>query len=295
LVFAIFLVLFVSQELRHSEPILPVRLFRNRTLLIWTLLMFVVGAGLFTATIYLPTFVQTTLGQSATTSGLLMTPQSVAVLTTSVIGGQLIARTGRYRWLTIAGATLLLTGTALLSTLGEASPVWHVSTFVTVMGLGFGLLMPVSQVVVQNAVPHELLGVSTSARQFFLQMGQVLGTAVFGVLLTTSYTSLFHGALPPDARREIPATTLARFDDPTITLDATTYAAVRDEVLARPNGDAELTRITSAQRHAVAVAVHRLLQITVLFAGAALVLVLIAREVPLRRSFNTPMEPVGPE
>jgi len=292
----VFAALFVFQEKRHPEPIIPLGLFRNRTFLLANLVVFALGGGIFGTVAYLPVFVQTSLGGSATTSGLITTPQSLGILLTSIVGGQIISRTGRYRWLTIIGACFILTATLLQTSLGAGSPKWHISVFMIVMGLGFGMVMPTMSVVIQNAVSHQYLGVATSARQFFMQIGQVLGTAIFGVVLATTYQSSFDSELSPETRTQIPAATLSRFDDPTMSLDERTFGQVKEQVRAVPNGDVLLDDALDAQRVAVADGIHRLFLISVAIAVFGLAMTLLSRELPLRRGFGPAAEggPQGP-
>ncbi|HMS57336.1 MAG TPA: MDR family MFS transporter [Tepidiformaceae bacterium] len=290
----VFAALFVFQEKRHPEPIIPLGLFRNRTFLLANLVVFALGGGIFGTVAYLPVFVQTSLGGSATTSGLITTPQSLGILLTSIVGGQIISRTGRYRWLTIIGACFILTATLLQTSLGAGSPKWHISVFMIVMGLGFGMVMPTMSVVIQNAVSHQYLGVATSARQFFMQIGQVLGTAIFGVVLATTYQSSFDSELSPETRTQIPAATLSRFDDPTMSLDERTFGQVKEQVRAVPNGDVLLDDALDAQRVAVADGIHRLFLISVAIAVFGLAMTLLSRELPLRRGFG-PAAEGGPQ
>jgi EmrB/QacA subfamily drug resistance transporter len=156
--------LFIAQELRHPEPILPLYLFRNNVFLLSNLIVFVMGMGMFGALQYLALFVQTALGKSATASGVISTPQSAGLLVASIVGGQVIARTGRYRIQTLIGGAIVLGAMVLLNTIEVGMPVWHLSAFMVVLGLGFGLVMPTLSLSVQAAVPYQHLGGSPSSR-----------------------------------------------------------------------------------------------------------------------------------
>lgn len=283
---AAFIALFLWQERRHPEPIIPLHLFRNREFVVANLVVFTIGAGMFGAVTYLPTFVQTALGASAAVSGVITTPQSVGVLLTSILGGQLMARTGRYRLMVSIGAVLVLIAMALLVTLDVGSPVWHVSVFMVISGLGFGLVLPTMSVVTQNAVPHEFLGVATSSRQFFMQIGQVLGIAIFGVVLASSYQSAFDERLPEEARAQVPAATLARFDDPTLPLDERNYATVQEEILGLPGGQGLLDTMLGAQTASVSKAFHYVLYGSVAVLIGTLALTFFLKGLPLRRAFD---------
>jgi EmrB/QacA subfamily drug resistance transporter len=286
-------VAFILQERRHPEPIIPFHLFRNREFLLGNLIVFTVGLAMMGAVPYLPTFLQVGLGASATASGLITTPQSLGMLTTSIIGGQVLSRTGKYKRQTALGVCLLLTANALMLTLTTGTPTWHLSAFVFVMGLGGGLAMPTMSVVIQNAVSHQFLGVATSARQFFMQIGGVLGTAVFGVLLTVTFQAQFRAELSPTTRDVVAAATLEKFEDPTLVLDQRTFARVQAAVLEQPGGADHLAEARRAQRSAIATAIHRVFSCAIAILGVTLVLTLLLPEQPLRRRIG-PVEPAEP-
>ncbi len=133
----------------------------------------------------------TALGASATTSGIISTPQSAATLVSSIVGGQIISRLGRYKWQTVIGTLFIASAMFLLRTLDTDTPKWHISAFVVVLGLGFGLVLPTMSLLVQNAVSPQFIGVATSSSQFFRQIGSVLGIAIFGAVLANSYSGEF--------------------------------------------------------------------------------------------------------
>jgi EmrB/QacA subfamily drug resistance transporter len=278
--------LFAAQELRHPEPIIPFHLFRNREFLLGNLIVLSIGLAMMGTVPYLPTFLQTALDASATASGLVTTPQSLGLLVTSIIGGQILSRTGRYRVLTITGASLILLAAGLMLTLSQNSPTWHLSAFVVILGLGGGLAMPTMSVVIQNAVSHEYLGVATSARQFFMQIGGVLGTAMFGVLLTTTFQGQFRNDLSPATVAAVPATTLQRFEDPTLALDERSMAVAQAEVLALPGGAAFLADAQQAQKTAISTAIHRVFMFSMGIVAFTVLLSFLLKERPLRRTLT---------
>lgn len=277
---------FAFQELHHPEPIVPFHLFRTREFLLGNLIVLSVGLAMMGAVPYLPTFLQVALNASATTSGLITTPQSLGLLTTSIIGGQLLSRTGRYKRLTFIGVSLMLIAMALMLTLSADTPTWHLSAFVVVLGLGGGLTMPTMSVVIQNAVPHQYLGVATSSRQFFMQIGGVLGTAIFGVLLATTFQSQFRRDVAPETRAAVSAQTLRRFEDPTLALDRRAYGQVQAAILAQPDGAARLADARRAQQAAITTAIHRVFMVSVGIIAAALTLTLLLKERPLQRTLG---------
>jgi len=287
-------VAFAFQELHHSEPIIPFHLFRNREFLLGNLIVLSMGFATTGAVPYLPTFLQVALNASATASGLITTPQSLGLLITSIVGGQILSRTGRYKAITLTGVGLIFTATALMLTLSSDTPTWHLSAFVVVLGLGSGLAMPTMGVVIQNAVPHAFLGVATSTRQFFMQIGGVLGTAIFGVLLTTTFQAQFRQNVSPATRAAVSASTLHRFEDPTLALDRSTFGQVQAEILAQPDGDVSLADARHAQRTAIAAAIRKVFLCSVCVVFLALLFSLLLKERPLRRTLGPP-EPDQPK
>ncbi len=288
----VLLFLFSLQELRHPDPMVPLYLFRNREFLVTNLVVFFVGLAMFGAIAYLPTFVQTSLGASATASGIITTPQSLGVLAASVVGGNLMARLGRYKAIAVLGALLLLAGILLLRTVHADMPRWHVSAFVMVTGVGFGLVLPTMSVAVQNAVDYRYLGVATSSSQFFRQIGAVIGTAIFGSILATSYRGAFADVLPAEAQTAIPPPILAQFEDPTLALDARRYAVVLDQLRELPQGEQLLSLAVAAQREAVALAMEDMFTVGAVFAAFCVLFTLALRGLPLRRSW-APTAPEG--
>lgn len=290
---AVLLAAFLLQERRHPEPILPLHLFRNRTFLLSNLVVFTLGAGMFGSLQYLAIFVQTALGASATASGIITTPQSLGILVASVIGGQVIARSGHYRPQTILGAAFILIAMAYLTTLHVGVAKWEISMFMALLGMGFGLVMPTMSLTVQSAVPHQYLGVATSSSQFFRQIGSVFGVAIFGAVLASSYSSALSDELSPESQAQLGPATMAELDDPTLALNEGLYASVQARVLALPNGEALLEEARLAQAESVAVATRHIYLGAAGVAVAGLLLTIAMKEVPLRRRFGSAPEQPG--
>jgi EmrB/QacA subfamily drug resistance transporter len=180
---------FVWWEGRAAEPILPLRLFRNDVFTVSSAIGFVVGLAMFGAIIYLPVYLQVVDGASPTESGLRLLPLMVGILSTSIVAGRLISRTGRYRVFPMTGTAVLAGGMFLLSRLDEQTPAWASSLAMLVVGAGLGFVMQVLLVAVQNAVDVRDLGVGTSSMAFFRSMGGTLGIALFGAILSARLDS----------------------------------------------------------------------------------------------------------
>jgi len=175
--------LFLWWERRVEQPIVPVELFRIRTVSAACVAGFATGVGMFGTIMFVPLFVQGVLGESATSSGLVLTPLMLALMVTSVGSGQIITRTGRYRWALLAGPVVMGAGFALLSMLDAGSTRGQTTLAMVVSGFGLGLLVQNLALVVQNAVPSRHMGIATSLAQFARVNGGTVGVAAMGAIL----------------------------------------------------------------------------------------------------------------
>jgi EmrB/QacA subfamily drug resistance transporter len=171
-------------ERSAPEPLLPLELFRIRIVTVSCAAGLVIGALLFAVTIYAPVFMQDVLGSSATNSGALLIPLSAGWVVSSVIVGQLVSRTGRYRVFPIIGSTLVLIGFLLLTTLDTGSTLFTVSAYLVLVGIGMGVMYQIYVIASQNAVPMSQIGVVTGQLNFFRSMGGSFAVAGLGALLT---------------------------------------------------------------------------------------------------------------
>lgn len=192
------IVAFVFVELRAKEPMLPMRLFKNPVFTVCGILSFIVGFAMLGGMTYLPTYMQYVQGSSATESGLRMLPMVAGLLVTSILSGQLISRTGRYKIFPIVGSAVTTLGFVLLSMLAADTSILMASIFMAVLGLGIGLTMQVLTIAVQNTVDYGDLGVATSGATFLRTIGSSFGVAVFGTIYAnTLSTNVARVPLPP--------------------------------------------------------------------------------------------------
>jgi EmrB/QacA subfamily drug resistance transporter len=187
---------FLLVEARAVEPILPLYLFRNRNFSLVAGLSFLVGLAMFGAITFLPLYQQTVQGASPTVSGLLLTPMMVGVMVTSIIAGQITSRTGRYKALPIVGSVGMGAGMYLLSMLGTGTSRVTSGLFFVVLGLGMGLLMQITSLMAQNSVELKDIGVASSSRLFFQQIGGSIGVSVFGAIFARRLTDVLSARLP---------------------------------------------------------------------------------------------------
>lgn len=189
--------LFVVVENRAAEPMLPMRLFRDRVFTVCVVLSFVVGFAMLGGVTFLPTYLQYVHGASATQSGLEMLPLVLGLLVASITTGNVISKTGRYRVFPIVGSLLMVGGLLLLSRLQPETSFWQASTYMLVLGLGVGMCMPVAMVVVQSTSSYEDLGVATSGVSFLRTLGSSFGVAVFGTVYASTLPDNLAAAVPP--------------------------------------------------------------------------------------------------
>ncbi|WP_454854332.1 MDR family MFS transporter [Promicromonospora soli] len=185
--------LFVFIENQVAEPLIPLRLFKNPTFTITTLIGLVLGMGMFSAMAMLPTFLQMSAGAGITESGLLMLPMMAGVMLTSIVSGFAISKTGRYKLYPVAGLAITILGMVWLTTIEGEMSLWLFGVMIFVLGAGMGLIMQTIVLAVQNSVdPHEL-GTATSSNNFFREIGAAVGTAAFTTVFTSRLTDNLRG------------------------------------------------------------------------------------------------------
>ncbi len=184
---AVGIVLFLLAEHRaKNEALLPLYLFTNRTFSVGAMVNVVIGMGMFGGLATLPLYLQIAKGMTPSTAGLALLPLTLGIMLGSVVAGQAIARTGRYKVFPVTGTFLLVVGAAFLSRLLADSSLVEVSWRSAIFGLGLGFCFQPLVLAVQNAVPPQDMGVATSSSLFFRQMGGTLGTAIFlSILFST--------------------------------------------------------------------------------------------------------------
>jgi EmrB/QacA subfamily drug resistance transporter len=199
---------FVVVERGAAEPAIPLRLFRMRTFAIAAAVSLLVGMAMFGAITYLPTFLQVANGVSASNSGLLLVPLMGGLVVASIVAGQVISRTGRYRHFPILGMALTTVGMYLLSTLDTGSSRLESSAYMVLLGAGIGMTIQVLVLAVQNEAPVEDLGVATSTVTFFRTVGGSVGVALFGALFSSRLGDLLSGStsdgLTPETIGQLP-------------------------------------------------------------------------------------------
>jgi EmrB/QacA subfamily drug resistance transporter len=255
---------FVWRERRAAEPVLPLRLFRDRVFVVVSAGAFLATLSLFAAIVFLPLFLQLVTGASATTSGLLVLPMLLASTFSTIVSGRLMTRTGRYKVFPVIGFTLMCSGLALLATLSTSSGRGAAMTYMAVFGLGFGLTTQVLIVAVQNTVERRELGTATAAINLFRALGGSVGVAVYGAVFAAGLRYWLPRRLP-GATGGIDPHGIQASPDRIRTLSA----PLRDGVAA-----------------SVADALHSVFLVATPIAVAGLLVVLFLSERPLRKEVS---------
>ena len=195
----VFLALLVACEMVASEPMLPPHLFTNRVFLIAAIVTSLTAMALIGANVFLPLFFQLVRGASPSVAGLMIAPLMGGLITTSMIGGRLVSRTGRYKTLAVWGLAIAALSYGVMgyvAFLGSHPVVIELA--LTMLGAGIGFVMPNLTTAIQNAVARAHLGVATSTNGFFRSLGGSFGVGISGALMTTR----LHQLLPPSWLQE---------------------------------------------------------------------------------------------
>ena len=254
--------LFVVQEGRAAEPIIPLHLFRNTIFNAASGAGFIVGLAMFGSIVYLPLFLQIVHGISPTSSGLRLLPMMASMLLSSIVSGRTISRIGRYKIFPVVGMVVTTAGMILLSHLSPSTSALRLSLYMVVLGLGLGMVMQVLVLAVQNAVEYRDLGVATSSATFFRSMGSVFGLAIFGTIFANRLAYWMPRLIPSGGAAHVSGANLMHMTP------------------------AELNRL-SPQVHQGLIesfsnSIHSVFLWAIPFAVAGFLITLLLREIPLR-------------
>lgn len=260
----VFGIAFTLWERRVSEPLLPIKLFKNDIFSVSVILSLLTGIAMFAAILYIPQYQQVVRGYSPTKSGLAMLPLVAGMMIASITSGRLITKWGKYRLFPIFGTLMIALGMWLFSHVSLTTSLFDLSLWMFIIGIGLGSFMQVATLAVQNSVKMRDMGVATSATAFFRTVGSSLGGAVFGTILIARLTSHLMANLPAAALEHVSVHSVAA------------------------NGTAGLAKLPAAAQHDVLISFinsfHDMFLIGIPFALAAFVVALFLRETPLRTS-----------
>ncbi|MGF1662382.1 MAG: DHA2 family efflux MFS transporter permease subunit [Kineosporiaceae bacterium] len=231
------LVSFVVVEHRAGdEALVPLRLFRSRTVAVGSVASLIVGTAMFGGLAVLPLYLQIVKGQTPTEAGLSLLPLTAGIMVAALVSGQVISRTGRYRAFPIAGSALMVVSLVLFAQVGADTPLWWSFLSMALFGIGLGCNMQPVVLAVQNAAPPSDIGVATSTVTFARQMGGTLGTAVFLSMLFSTAGDRIAGAFARAG--EDPAFRAALADESVLANPANAEVARQVSQAAGGSGDA---------------------------------------------------------
>jgi EmrB/QacA subfamily drug resistance transporter len=260
------LVSFALVEHWHAkDPILPLELFKNSIFSLSMLIVFLIGIAMFGAILYIPLFAQDVLGRTATNSGVILIPMVLSLVIVSIVAGQVVSRTGRYKSMAIFGTAAITGGLLWLSTVGVGTTGPQLTARMILVGVGLGFGMPIFNLIVQNAFPHSRLGVATASVQMFRSIGATIGVAVMGSILNNRLI-YYLGAVRSYKGGSISANQLSSLDS---------------------------RSIPPVVRAALAHSISEVFLISGIIVSGAFIASWFIREIPLRSSHDEPVEHTG--
>ena len=264
---------FVAVEARAPEPLVPLFLFRNRVFAVSAVLLLLTGAGMFGSLTLIPLYLQGVAGVPARLAGTLMTPMMIAVPIAAAFSGQMMSRTGRYKFLLIGGIAVMAAGMFSFATVDETTGRAEAIARMIVMTLGLGVTLPLLQVVVQNAVPFSVVGVATASVQFFRQIGGTLGVAV----LTGIMVGRFRDGLA-EAAAGLPAV----LDNPSALLNESEVAGLQQRYEATAGAGAPAFEVVlAAARVSLAEAIALVFVVGAIVVACSLLAAIVLPELEL--------------
>jgi EmrB/QacA subfamily drug resistance transporter len=300
------LFLFIWAEYRAKEPILSLSLFRSRVFLISIIATFLTGMGMFGAIIYIPVFAQGVIGISATSSGFILTPLMIGLISASIIAGQIISRTGKYKTLAIGGMSITTIGMYWFSFINVDTSNLMLAARMVVLGFGLGTTMPIFTLVVQSAFAKEKLGEVTASIQLFRSIGGTVGTAIFGGVMNSQLSSRL-ASIGSDPFMQTmktidPNTAIATINSNTVQaiLNPATQSSITALFAQAPETmQAQLHQSFQNFVQVVKVAftqsVDHVYLVSTLLMACALIVVLFLPQISLKRSERPMLEEVGIE
>jgi MFS family permease len=291
---AISFVIFMIIEVRAASPIIALPLFRNRTFAVVIAASVLNGGAFFGAILFLSLYLVNVVGLSATQAGTAQMPLMLAFVAGSITSSQIVARIGRYKLFIMGGFAIMLIGFIAMTQLNVNSTMFDVTWRMLVLGLGIGPTMPLLNLAMQNDVPFSSIGSATANRQFFQQLGQAVGSTIFGVILTMTFTNQIMVNAAP-VLQQLPTEAQSAFDPAALrqSLSAGEGAGTTESPTATlAAANPELAKqFQDALKLSFANSITQIYSYAIWFVALAFVLVaFFLEEKPLRKT-NTPMPP----
>ena len=283
------LLLFLFIETHAPEPLLPLSLFRNRIFAVVSFSTFFSGMAMFGIIMFIPLFGQGVLGDSATNSGLVLTPMMLGAVVSSTLAGQLLSRWSRYRYLALAGMGIMSAGVVLLATMNTDTTNAEMARNMVIVGTGLGITFPLFTIVVQNAFPYGLMGLVTAFVQFFRSIGGSLGVAVLGSLLASRLTTHLANNLSPETRHLMGADLSEELRDPNALINPEALALLEDRLQETGDG-VVLESVVEAMSESLSASIQEVFIVASAFAIVGAVVLVGLKEIPLRKRHQVSKE-----
>ncbi len=283
------LAIFLWVETKVKEPIIPLFIFKDRIVSISAVMIFITGAGMFGAIIFIPLFFQGVLGASATSSGTFIIPMMLGNVFGSFISGQVLARAGgHYRIQGAVGTALMAVGLWLLSTMNVNTTEGSAILYMVITGLGLGITMPLYLLAVQNAVPYRVLGTATASTAFLRSLGGSVGLAVFGSVMNNQFATTLIAKLPTEVLNGAPSAQLnSLMSNPQALVSTDAQAQLQGLVanIGDPSGTL-LDRVMQALREALSSSITQVFLFAFIAIVVAFIINLFLKEIPLRQHYH---------
>ncbi|HZH62448.1 MAG TPA: MDR family MFS transporter [Metabacillus sp.] len=281
------LIAFIFIELKAKSPVLPLYLFKNSVFTVSNIAGMLMGMGMFGTIMYVPFYVQGVQGESATVSGLVEMVMTIFMVISSIVVGNLITKTGKYKIFALLGLIVMAVGLILNSTLQVESSLTRLIIQLIVVGIGLGLNMPVFNITVQNAVSHKYLGVATSAMQTFRQIGGTIGVALLGSVMgnkmANELSSSSQGENIPSPPPEM-AETMSQLQNPQVLMDSEQLERIRTELPSEMTPFFE--QFIQILKEALNTSLTTVFTVSAAIIGLAFVVTLFLKEIPLKTTNN---------
>jgi EmrB/QacA subfamily drug resistance transporter len=289
------LYIFIRIEKKAINPILSLDLFRNRVFVVSVAAMFMTAMGMFGAIMYVPIFSQGVVGGTATHAGLVLTPMMISLIVSSIVSGQIISRTGKYKIMAITGTIITTSALLFFSTVNAATTNIELIIRMSILGIGLGSTMPIFTLAVQSAFGKERMGEVTAGTQLFRSVGGTVGTAVLGGIMNSQLSSRMdvlqsHPFVVQLQRMNLPGASAAHFNGGIIqtVLNPTAQLHIRSLIDQLP-GDHTVAMgyfngfIISA-KSAFSNSIDAVFIVAAILMAITLIIVCFLREIPLRKS-----------
>lgn len=274
----VMLLLFIFIEKKAVEPIIPLSLFKDAIFNVSCIEMFLINGILMGASIFLPLFVQSVIGTSASKSGEIMTPMMFSLIIGSIISGVIISKTQKYKIQSIIGFLILAVGTVMLSFLGVHTKNSQIVMDMIVIGVGMGIIMPILSSAAQNAFTEKEMGVVTSGVQFFKLLGSTIASAVLGTVLTSSMKSGLKSINPGN----LPNNLLTLVKNPSALSNPDVLKGVKGKL--PPEMLPSFVKLMNQVKHVLSNSIHDVFVICIIISCIAFIFGLFLKEIPLAKT-----------